>query len=63
MAVEEALVRTVVFSGEENDSVVLTLVGMLDAGQEVCVDVPEVAVVAMLDREVLEVVAENALVV
>lgn len=41
------MVRTVVFSREENDSVVLALVGMLDTGQEVCGDVPEVAVVAV----------------
>jgi hypothetical protein len=45
VAREEAVVRIVVFPEEEGDSVVL--VGMLDAGQEVCVAVPEVAVGAV----------------
>lgn len=49
VATEEAVVRTVVCPGEENDSVVLVLVlvGMLDAGQEECVAIPEMAVVAV----------------
>ena len=45
--VSVSLVVAVVSPGEENDSVVLGLIGMLDTGQEVCVTVPEVAVVAV----------------
>lgn len=46
MAVEEAMVRIVVFPGDEIDSVVLVMGDMLDTGQEVCVIDLELAVVA-----------------
>lgn len=47
VAVEEAMVRIVVFPGDEIDSVVLVLVDMLDTGRVVCVIVLELAVVAV----------------